>query len=148
MELWLGESGSGESGLSDFGEAEIRLFAERFETLFYARDAAAMAAYYCDDARIMADDADVSGGCRAIEAFWREACAQAAIQERTIEIKKIEAAEGMGYVLSVVTLRLQLPQRPVQIVRINDVTIWRRGSRGRWKIALDFASRAEAGEGS
>ena len=147
MELWLGESGFGEPGLSDFSEAEVRLFAERFETLFYERDAAAMAAYYCDDARIMAEDADVSGGRLAIEAFWREACAHEAIQERTIEAKKIEAAEGMGYVLSVVTLRIQLPQRPSQIVKMNDVTIWRRGSHGRWKIALDFASRAQAGDG-
>jgi ketosteroid isomerase-like protein len=144
MELWLGESGFGESGLTDFGEVEIRLFAERFETLFYERDAAAMASYYWDDARIMADDADVSGGCGAIEAFWHEACAHEAIQERTIEVKKIESVEGMGYVLSVVTLRVQLPQRPIHIVKINDVTIWRRGSHGRWKIALDFASRGEA----
>jgi len=53
----------------------------------------------------------------------------------------------MGYVLSVVTLRIQLPQRPSQIVKMNDVTIWRRGSHGRWKIALDFASRAQAGDG-
>jgi hypothetical protein len=52
----------------------------------------------------------------------------------------------MGYVLSVVTLRLELPERPSQIVKINDVTVWKRSLHGRWKIALDFASRATSDE--
>ena len=135
-----------ESGLESFGEAEIRLFAERFEQLFYERNASAMAAYYAEDARIMADDADVSGGHVVIEDFWRQACAHEAIHNRTIEVKKIESVEGMGYVLSVVTLRLELPERPSQIVKINDVTVWKRSLHGRWKIALDFASRTTSDE--
>jgi ketosteroid isomerase-like protein len=137
-----------ESGLENFGETEIRLFAERFEQLFYECNASAMAAYYTEDARIMADDADVSGGRIAIEDFWRQACAHEAIHSRTIEVKKIESSEGMGYVLSVVTLRLELPDRPSQVVTINDVTVWKRGLHGRWKIALDFASRAKSGDAS
>ena len=48
----------------------------------------------------------------------------------------------MGYVLSVVTLRVRVPQGPLQILKNHDVTIWKRGTDGRWKIALDFASRA------
>jgi ketosteroid isomerase-like protein len=78
-----------ESGLESFGEAEIRLFAERFEQLFYERNASAMAAYYAEDARIMADDADVSGGHVVIEDFWRQACAHEAIHNRTIEEDRV-----------------------------------------------------------
>ena len=134
-----------ESGLESFGEAEIRLFAERFEKLFNERNTSAMASYYAEDARIMADDSDISGRI-AIEDFWRQACAHEAIHNRMIEVKKIESVEGMGYVLSVVTLRLELPERPSQIVKINDVTVWKRSLHGRWKIALDFASRATSDE--
>ena len=61
MELWLGESRPVEPGLSSLDEAEVRLFAERFQVLFDERDAAAMAAYYTDEARIMAEDTQVSG---------------------------------------------------------------------------------------
>jgi uncharacterized protein (TIGR02246 family) len=129
-----------ESNISVFNEDEIRIFARRFETLFNEREAAAMAAYYATDARILAQDADVSGGRQAIEEFWKQASASEAIQERTIRVMKVDSVADMGYVLSVVKLRLLGPDGQSCTKSVNDVTVWKRNSRAKWEIVLDFAA--------
>lgn len=129
-----------ELGISVFNEDEIRIFARRFETLFNEREAAAMAAYYANDAKILAQDADVSGGRHAIEEFWKQASAREAIQERTIHVMKVDSAADMGYVLSVVKLRLLGPDGQSCTKSVNDVTVWKRNSGAKWEIALDFAT--------
>jgi ketosteroid isomerase-like protein len=133
-------SASVESGLSIFNEDEIRSFARRFESLFNERKSAIMASYYADDARILAHDTDVSGGRHVIEEFWRQACAHDAIQERTIRIVKVESTVDMGYVLSVVKLRLLGSDGQTTSKNVNDVTVWKKNSEARWEIVLDFAA--------
>jgi len=128
------------SEISVFNEDEIQSFARRFETLFNEREAAEMAAYYANDARILAQDADVSGGRQAIEEFWKQASAREAIQERTIRVTKVDSAANMGYVLSVVTLRLLGPDGQSCAKTVKDVTVWKRNSGAKWEIVLDFAA--------
>ena len=129
-----------ESGISVFNEEEIRIFARRFETLFNEREAVAMAAYYANDARILAQDADVSSGRQAIEEFWKQASAREAIQERTIRVLKVDSVADMGYVLSVVKLRLLGPDGQSCTKCVNDVIVWKRNSGAKWEIVLDFAA--------
>ena len=129
-----------ESGISVFNEDEIRNFARRFETLFNEREAAAMAANYANDARILAQDTDVSDGRDAIEEFWKQATAHEAIQERTIRVVKVDSVADMGYVLSVVKLRLLGPDGKSCMKSVNDVTVWKRTSEAKWEIVLDFAA--------
>jgi ketosteroid isomerase-like protein len=129
-----------ESGISVFNEEEIRIFARRFETLFNEREAAAMAAYYANDARILAKDTDVSGGRHAIEEFWKQASSHEAIQERTIRVMKVDSVVEMGYVLSVVKLKLLGPDGQSCTKTVNDVTVWKRNSAAKWEIILDFAA--------
>jgi ketosteroid isomerase-like protein len=129
-----------ESGISVFNEDEIRVFARRFEDLFNERKTTAMAAYYADDARILAHDVDVSGGRHAIEEFWKQASAHEAIQERTIQVMKVESVADMGYVLSVVKLRLLAADGKSFMMSVNDVTVWKRNSELKWEIVLDFAA--------
>lgn len=129
-----------EPGISIFNEDEIRIFARRFESLFNERKPAAMASYYAKDARILAHDVDVSGGCHAIEEFWRQACTCDEIHERTIRVLKVESTADMGYVLSVVKLRLLGADGQTRSMNVNDVTVWKRNSEKKWEIVLDFAA--------
>ena len=129
-----------ESGISVCNEDEMRIFARRFETLFNEREAAAMAAYYANDARILAQDADVSGGRHAIGEFWKQASAREEIQERTIRVMKVDSVADMGYVLSVVELRLLGPDGRSCTKSVNDVTVWKRHSEAKWEIVLEFAA--------
>jgi ketosteroid isomerase-like protein len=108
--------------------------------LFNEREAAAMAAYYSNDARILANDADLSGGRHAIEEFWKQASAREAIQERTIRGMKVDAVADMGYVLSVVKLRVLGPDGQSCTKNVNDVTVWKRNAGANWEIVLDFAA--------
>jgi ketosteroid isomerase-like protein len=108
--------------------------------LFNEREAAAMAVYYANDARIVAQDADVSGCRHAIEDFWKQASAHEAIQERTIRVMKVDSVADMGYVFSVVKLRLLGPDGQSCTKSVNDVTVWKRNSGAKWEIVLDFAA--------
>jgi ketosteroid isomerase-like protein len=134
-------SASVEPGISIFNENEIRIFARRFESLFNERKPAAMASYYANDARILAHDADVSGGRHAIEEFWGQACACDEIQERPIRVVKVESTSDMGYVLSEVKLKVLGADGQTWSTNVNDVTVWKRSSGTKWEIVLDFAAR-------
>jgi uncharacterized protein (TIGR02246 family) len=128
------------SDISVFNESEIQRFARSFETLFNERQATAMAAYYANDARILAQDTDVLGGRHAIEEFWKQAVAHEAIKERTIRVMKVDSVAEMGYVLSVVNLKLLGPDGQLCAKSVNDVTVWKRNSEAKWEIVLDFAA--------
>jgi ketosteroid isomerase-like protein len=52
---------------------EVERFTRAFEALFNAGDAAGMASNYTEDARLLAEHADLVRGRGAIERFWREA---------------------------------------------------------------------------
>jgi ketosteroid isomerase-like protein len=64
----------------------VEQFTREFEALFDAGDAAGMASFYAEDAKLLAENADLVRGRGAIERFWREAIdrARAASAVRTI----------------------------------------------------------------
>ena len=73
---------------------EVEQFTREFEALFNAGDAAGMASFYAEDARLLAEHADLIRGRDAIERFWREAIsrARAADALRTIRLDESTAS--------------------------------------------------------
>jgi ketosteroid isomerase-like protein len=63
--------------LASLEHDEVEQFTREFETLFNVGDAAGMAAFYAEDARLLAEHADLVRGRDAIERFWREAISRA-----------------------------------------------------------------------
>lgn len=63
--------------LTTLDRQEVDRFARAFEQLFDCGDAAAMAAFYTEDAEVMVPDSDVVRGRDAIEAFFKAASAAA-----------------------------------------------------------------------
>ena len=57
--------------LSAFDKKEVEQFTRDFESIFYAGDAATMASFYAEDAKLMAEDTDPIWGRSAIEEFWK-----------------------------------------------------------------------------
>src|SRR5690349_20082253 len=96
--------------LTTFGEQEVEQFTRDFESLFYAGDAAAMASFYADDARLLAQDTEPIQGRSGIEQFWRAAIetATAAKARRTINLHQLTSSGDLGYALG--TVVLQIPQ--------------------------------------
>ena len=58
--------------LASLEHEEVEQFTREFEALFNAGDAAGMASYYAEDARLLAEHADLVRGRDAVERFWRD----------------------------------------------------------------------------
>src|SRR5689334_25266901 len=85
--------------LTSLEHEEVERFTHRFEALFNAGDAAGMAAFYAEDARLLAEHADLVQGRDAIERFWREAISRgrSASAVRTIRLGGAGSSGGLGY---------------------------------------------------
>jgi uncharacterized protein (TIGR02246 family) len=124
--------------LASLGQEEVEQFTRQFEALFNAGDAAGMAAFYAEDARLLAEHADLVRGRDAIERFWREAIgrAQAASAVRTIKLDEVISADDLGYALGTVVVRIPAGRE----LTTKYATVWQRDADGRWRLAVDSSS--------
>jgi uncharacterized protein (TIGR02246 family) len=129
--------------LSTFEKRDVEEFTRRFESLFYAGDAAAMASFYTRDARLMAEDTDPIQGREAIERFWRATCdrAKAATVRRAIALQEVAASGDLGYALGIVTLSFPKENGQERKVTFKYATIWRRENDGQWRLVVDISNR-------
>jgi len=113
-------------------------FTRRFEELFNDGDAAGMAAFYAEDARLLADNIELLRGRAVIEQFWGVAIerARTAGAVRTISLDEVISSGDLGYVLGTVTVRI--PNGPQLTTKY--AVIWQRDADGRWRIAVDSSS--------
>src|SRR5215470_202933 len=119
--------------LTTFDRQEFDRFARAFEELFYRGDAATMA-----------PDSEAVQGRHAIQEFWQAACqaAQRTGMKRTISVQHLERSGDLGYALSTVTLEIPAAGgQPATTTTFNDVTVWKTGADGRWRVAIDSANR-------
>jgi ketosteroid isomerase-like protein len=86
----------------------VEEFTREFESLFNAGDAAGMASFYAEDAKLLAEGADLVRGRGAIERFWRETIdrARAANAVRTISLHEVTSSRDLGYALGTVVVRI------------------------------------------
>jgi ketosteroid isomerase-like protein len=72
----------------------VEQFTRDFESLFNTGDAAGMAAFYADDAKLLAENTELLQGRAAIEQFWRHAIerARAAHAIRTISLDEVTSS--------------------------------------------------------
>ena len=68
--------------LASLEQQAVEQFTREFESLFNAGDAAGMASFYAEDAKLLAENAELVRGRGAIELFWREAINRAPGGER------------------------------------------------------------------
>ncbi len=127
-------------GLVTFEWREAEEFAREFERLFYARDAAAMASYYTEDAKLMVDEQPTIQGRRAIEEFWQAAYAMAWTMTRTIAVEEVVASGDLGYLVARVTLRVPVAEGRTVVNIVKDVTVWKLETDG-WRMAVDISNR-------
>jgi uncharacterized protein (TIGR02246 family) len=124
--------------LASLEQQEVEQFTRRFEALFNAGDAAGMAAFYAEDARLLAEHAALVRGRDAIEQFWREAIsrARAASAVRTIKLDEVISSGDLGYALGTVVVRIPAGRE----LTTKYATIWQRDADGRWRLAVDSSS--------
>ena len=128
--------------LATFAKADVEQFTRDFEALFNAGDATGMAAWYTQDAHLLAEDTDMVRGRAAIEEFWRGASqgARAANARRTISLDEVTSSGDLGYALGTVTV--QVPgSGQGRAVTFKYATIWHREPDGQWQLAVDTSNR-------
>ena len=123
--------------LTSLEHEEVERFTHQFEALFNAGDAAGMAAFYAEDARLLAEHADLVQGRDAIERFWREAISRArsASAVRTIRLDEVVSSGDLGYALGTVVVRIPSGRE----LTTKYATIWQRDADG-WRLAVDSSS--------
>ena len=124
--------------LASLDREALEQFTRHFEALFNAGDAPGIAAFYTQDARLLAENTELIRGRAAIEQFWRHAIerARAAGAIRTISLEEITSSGSLGYALGTVTVRI--PQGPQLTTKY--AVIWQRDPDGRWRLAVDSSS--------
>lgn len=124
---------------------EVERFAAEFDQLFERCDSAAMAAYFTDDAQIMAPDAALVQGQAAIEGFWRAVseAAREAGMKRTVAVRASTTVGSLGYVLT--TSTLEIPSGGETVTRsFNHLIVWRADD-GVWRMVAEAAAPTPAG---
>jgi ketosteroid isomerase-like protein len=98
-----------------------------------------MAAFYAEDAKLLAEGTGLIRGRGAIEEFWRHAIdrARAAGAVRTISLDEVTDSGDLGYALGTVVVRI--PHRGE--ITTKYATIWQRDTDGRWRLAVDSSSQ-------
>jgi ketosteroid isomerase-like protein len=102
-----------------------------------------MTSFYTQDAVILAPDSEAVRGQRAIGGFWDAACpaAQRTGMKRAISVQHLECSNELGYLVSTVTLEIPGAGGQPATITFNDVTVWKAGADGRWRVAVGSASR-------
>jgi len=129
--------------LSAFDKKEVEQFTRDFESLFYAGDAATMASFYAEDAKLMAEDTDPIWGRSAIEEFWKVVyeMARQANARRKISLEEVTASGNLGYALGTVVVHVPQDGAQEREITFKYATIWRREDDGRWRLVVDISNR-------
>ena len=134
-------------GLMSLDRAMLAQFVREWEQLFDDGEHRRMAAFYTEDALLVATQRETEVGRPAIEEFWRTACAGARSTglKRTVHVDAVESSGQLGYVRGIVRLR---QAGASDAFRVRYVTVWRRETDGAWRIAVDISSPAPGGSES
>ena len=98
-----------------------------------AKDFKAAAALYTEDAQVLAPDAAVVSGRRAIEAFWKQAAGALGLEKATLQTVEVESSGDLA--VEVGTARLETAGG---VANVKYVVSWRRGGDGAWRLHRDI----------
>lgn len=109
---------------------------QRFMDAFKAGDAAAVAALYTPDARILPPDLPMMEGTEAIRSFWRGAM-QSGLTGAKLETVDVETSGDLAYEVGRFTLYKQGDGGEIIAGAGKYVVVWKRQNGG-WKLAADI----------
>jgi uncharacterized protein (TIGR02246 family) len=108
-----------------------------FVTSLRRGDAAAAAAVYADDAKLVAPSAELIEGRDAIERFWR-AGLDAGISEIELETLDVERQDGLAYEIGRYMLHLDSADGGAVVDRGKYVLVHERQEDGCWRWAVEM----------
>jgi len=106
----------------------------KFGAAVAAKNYADMAALYTDEAKVLAPDAPIVNGKKAIENFWKKAAVSLGLVGATLTTLDLEVAGDTAYEVDEAHLKLDSGQTP----RLKYMVVWRKGSDGAWRLHRDI----------
>ena len=117
-------------------KAEIDAANQQWAAAFNKGDAAAVAAFYTDQATILPPGADMATGRDAIQKFWAGAI-QSGLKNVTLQAVAVEQFGNAAREIGRVSLDVTNPQKPTVHVDGKYVVLWKR-LHGTWKLDTDI----------
>jgi ketosteroid isomerase-like protein len=97
------------------------------------KDYAALAALYTENAKVLAPDAPIVTGRRAIEEFWRAAAGALGLTGAALKTVDLEVAGDTACEVGEADLALGAAQ-----AKVKYLVVWMRGHDGKWRLHRDI----------
>ena len=117
----------------------IKALDREFMESVAAKDAARVAAFYTDDARILMPGQPVINGKSGILAFWK-ASLGGPVQSITLDTTHIEVSGNLAYAFGSNRILLKEAGEVVREEQGKYVAVYRREPAGGWKVVADSYS--------
>lgn len=114
----------------------IRIANEKFMEVFKKGDAAAVAALYTQDGRLLPPGSQMVSGTEAIQSFWQGAMNQG-IREARLETTDVEERQDIACEIGRYTLRIEPEGGKTLTDRGKYVVVWKKEDGG-WKLHIDI----------
>jgi len=117
--------------------ADIETVNREIGKAFSRGDAAAIAAFYTDDAVVMPPNSQMIKGRKAIEEFWKGAMGMGV---RSIQLDTLDVQSGtdLAYEIGNATMIIQPQGGKAATDTVKYVVVWKRQPDGSWKLAADI----------
>jgi len=112
----------------------------KFGAAVQRKDYAELASLYTNGAKVLAPDAPIVTGRKAIENFWRDAASALGLVGATLRTLELEVSEDTAYEVGQADLKVTSGQATVKYM-----VVWRRGDDGAWRLHRDIWNSMPAG---
>jgi ketosteroid isomerase-like protein len=110
----------------------------KFGAAVQRKNWAELASLYTNDAKVLAPDAPIVTGRKAIENFWRDAASALGLVGATLKTLDLEVSEDTAYEVGQADLKVSSGQ-------VKYMVVWRRGDDGAWRLHRDIWNSMPAG---
>ena len=110
---------------------------------FKAGDAAAIAGFYSEDAKMLPPDATEVAGRAAIQQFW-QSWLDDGLKNLTLEAIEVEADGDLAYEVGNFSIEAPAENDAMATATGNYLVVWKRASGGDWQLHVDTWNDAPA----
>jgi uncharacterized protein (TIGR02246 family) len=115
----------------------------RFVEAYKAGDAAAIAALYSEDARMLPPDATEVAGRQAIQQLW-QSWLDSGLKDLTLEAVDVEASGDLAYEVGKFSIQAPAANNTMATATGNYLVVWKRAEGGDWQLHVDTWNDAPA----
>jgi uncharacterized protein (TIGR02246 family) len=108
----------------------------RLVEAFKAGDAAAIAGFYTETAKMLPPDTTEVAGREAIQKLW-QSWLDDGLKDLTLESTEVEASGDLAYEIGDFTLQVPAENNTMATAAGNYLVVWKRAADGDWQLHVD-----------